>query len=49
MSTAAVPAGGVARESVGDYVRRWWSGVRGGELGSLPIIVGLLEGAALVP
>jgi D-xylose transport system permease protein len=41
MSTAAVPVE-ATRESLGDYARRWWDGVRGGELGSLPIIIGLL-------
>ncbi len=34
----ATPAG----RSVGDYARRWWSDVRAGELGSLPIVIGLL-------
>ncbi len=29
-------------ETLGDYARRWWEGVRGGELGSLPIVVGLV-------
>ena len=29
-------------ETLGDYTRRWWAGVRAGELGSLPIIVGLI-------
>ena len=29
-------------ESLSTYARRWWAGVRGGELGSLPIIVGLI-------
>jgi D-xylose transport system permease protein len=29
-------------ESLADYTRRWWAGVRAGELGSLPIIVGLV-------
>jgi D-xylose transport system permease protein len=40
----AAPAGipGAPNESFGDYTRRWWSGVRAGELGSLPIIVGLI-------
>jgi D-xylose transport system permease protein len=33
----ATPGGGV-----GDYARRWWTGVRSGDLGSLPIVVGLL-------
>jgi D-xylose transport system permease protein len=28
--------------TVGAYARRWWQGVRSGELGSLPIIVGLV-------
>ena len=27
---------------LGAYARRWWAGVRGGDLGSLPIIVGLI-------
>jgi D-xylose transport system permease protein len=27
--------------TIGAYARRWWENVRGGELGSLPIIVGL--------
>ena len=31
-----------ATETLGAYARRWWSGVRGGDLGSLPIIVGLI-------
>jgi D-xylose transport system permease protein len=30
------------RTSVADAVRGWWQGVRGGELGSLPIIIGLI-------
>jgi D-xylose transport system permease protein len=29
-------------ESVQDYARRWWAGVKAGELGSLPIVVGLI-------
>jgi len=29
-------------ESVSDYYRHWWAGVKAGELGSLPIIVGLI-------
>ena len=36
-----VPGGG-SGESLTDYARRWWSGVRNGDLGSLPIIVGLV-------
>ena len=31
-----------ASQSVGDYVRGWWSGVRSGDLGSLPIVLGLI-------
>jgi D-xylose transport system permease protein len=40
----AAPSGipGAPNESLGDFTRRWWSGVRAGELGSLPIIVGLI-------
>jgi D-xylose transport system permease protein len=34
--------GAPAGESLADYARRWWAGVRSGELGSLPIIVGLI-------
>jgi D-xylose transport system permease protein len=29
-------------ETLGEYARRWWTGVRSGDLGSLPIIVGLI-------
>lgn len=32
----------VSAASFGGYVRLWWQGIRAGELGSLPIIVGLL-------
>jgi D-xylose transport system permease protein len=28
--------------SIGDHARQWWQGVKAGDLGSLPIIVGLL-------
>ena len=34
----AAPAG----STVGDYARRWWRDVRAGELGSLPIVIGLI-------
>jgi D-xylose transport system permease protein len=34
----AAPGG----ESLPEYARRWWAGVRGGDLGSLPIVVGLI-------
>jgi D-xylose transport system permease protein len=29
-------------DTLGDYVRRWWQSVRAGELGALPIVVGLV-------
>jgi D-xylose transport system permease protein len=40
----AAPAGvpGAPNETIGEFARRWWSGVRSGDLGSLPIIVGLV-------
>ncbi len=40
----AAPAGipDAANESLADYGRRWWAGVRTGDLGSLPIVVGLI-------
>jgi D-xylose transport system permease protein len=31
-----------ARDTVAAYARRWWTDVKGGELGSLPIVVGLI-------
>jgi D-xylose transport system permease protein len=30
------------QDTIGQYVRRWWVDVKSGELGSLPIVVGLL-------
>jgi D-xylose transport system permease protein len=42
---AAVPASmaeTVPTDTLAAYARRWWQGVRAGELGSLPIIVGLV-------
>jgi len=47
MSTVAAPppeaaAGGGGTQSVGAYARRWWVDVKSGELGSLPIIIGLI-------
>ena len=45
MSVVAEPpvaAGAPGKETLGDLARRWWSGVRAGDLGSLPIIVGLV-------
>jgi D-xylose transport system permease protein len=40
----AAPVGipDAANESLSDYGRRWWAGVRTGDLGSLPIVVGLI-------
>jgi D-xylose transport system permease protein len=41
----ATPPGVAAapgRESLGDFARHWWAGVRSGDLGSLPIVVGLI-------
>src|SRR4029079_6503713 len=35
-------AEGPARDTVAAYARRWWTDVKAGELGSLPIIVGLI-------
>src|SRR3954447_23827184 len=32
----------VETESVAEYIQRWWVGVRSGELGSIPIIVGIV-------
>ena len=40
--TAEAQAAAPARETLGEYARRWWQGVRAGELGSLPIVVGLI-------
>jgi D-xylose transport system permease protein len=41
VSTAAPPVTPGAA-GLGDAVREWWSGVRSGQLGSLPIVVGLV-------
>jgi D-xylose transport system permease protein len=35
-------AEGPARDTVSAYARRWWTDVKSGELGSLPIVVGLI-------
>jgi D-xylose transport system permease protein len=40
MTTVAAPA--PAAQTIGDYARRWWTGVKAGDLGSLPIFVGLI-------
>ncbi len=41
-SVAAPPPAAAEGGSVGAYARRWWTGVRSGDLGSLPIFVGLI-------
>jgi D-xylose transport system permease protein len=41
-TTLDAPARRAEQETFGGYVSRWWQGVRAGELGSLPIIVGLV-------
>lgn len=38
---AGVLSGG-AEESLNEYVRQWWRRIRGGDFGSLPIIIGLI-------
>ena len=41
--SAASPGGAAGTgEGLGAYARRWWTGVRSGDLGSLPIVVGLV-------
>ncbi len=47
MSTVAAPpptpsSDAPASQTVSAYAKRWWTDVRSGELGSLPIVVGLL-------
>jgi len=42
LPAATQPALEAPAETFGAYVRRWWQGVRAGDLGSLPIIVGLV-------
>ena len=46
MSAAAPPVdvepSAPPTETLSAYARRWWSNVRGGELGSLPIVLGLI-------
>jgi D-xylose transport system permease protein len=37
-----VPPGAPAKDTLGAYAARWWTGVRAGDLGSLPIICGLI-------
>jgi D-xylose transport system permease protein len=42
--TAPPPAAptGPATQTIGAYARRWWTDVKSGELGSLPIVIGLI-------
>jgi D-xylose transport system permease protein len=42
VSEPPVPSEGPARETLAAYARRWWVDVKSGELGSLPIVVGLV-------
>jgi D-xylose transport system permease protein len=46
MSTVTAPPApespAAHRDTIGEYARRWWTDVKGGELGSLPIVVGLV-------
>jgi len=47
MSTVAeqppvIPPDAPARDTLGAYAARWWTDVKAGDLGSLPIIVGLI-------
>jgi D-xylose transport system permease protein len=46
VSTVAEPPAAApnapASETIGAYARRWWTDVKSGELGSLPIVVGLI-------
>jgi D-xylose transport system permease protein len=39
---AAASPGSGSTGTIADHARAWWQGVRGGELGSLPIVVGLI-------
>jgi D-xylose transport system permease protein len=41
-SPPAAPQDAPAKDTLGAYASRWWVGVKGGDLGSLPIIVGLI-------
>ena len=46
MSTVAAPppaeTTGGGTQTIGAYARSWWTGVKSGDLGSLPIVVGLI-------
>ena len=37
-----IPPSAPPSEALGVYARRWWAGVKAGELGSLPIVVGVI-------
>ena len=39
---ASAPAPAAPRETLSGYLRGWWQGVQSGDLGSLPIVVGLV-------
>src|SRR5918998_1692448 len=41
-ATTAPPPAAADSQSIGAYARGWWTGVRSGDLGSLPIVVGLV-------
>jgi D-xylose transport system permease protein len=41
-SSDPAPGSPQSQGGLGDYARRWWADVRQGELGSLPIVVGLI-------
>jgi D-xylose transport system permease protein len=41
-SSATPGIAGPPEDSLGAYARRWWAGVKAGDLGSLPIVVGLI-------
>ena len=37
-----IEAGGGEQQSLSDYIGSWWDRIRAGDLGSLPIIIGLI-------
>ena len=42
VATAPAPGEAVSAETLSGYLRVWWQGVRAGELGSLPIVIGIV-------
>ena len=42
MRRGPIEAGGGKQQTLGEYVGAWWDRIRAGDLGSLPIIVGLI-------